>query len=137
MTTVLIHKPEILSLNIGSDGIPILSPRLYRTYAIGLPLSNTISGVIDHLNTLLFVESATQINGLKIAVKTKLTNTYELHTLNKLFTEGVHTLYSKIWRVTKYDSPMTSAEADRILCQKSACADDEPLYIVYVIDVLK
>ena len=111
----LIHKLEYLQSNIDANGMPILTPRLYRTCAFGLPDSNTLSGVISHLNIKCYVEDAIELQPGKIAVKTRISDTYSAILLDKLFREGVHTMSEKIWKVSKYKQRMTSVEADYIL----------------------
>ena len=111
----LIHKLECLPSNIDADGFPIRSPRLYRTCTFGLPDSNTIQGVISHLNMKCYVDDAVEIHPGRIAVKTRISDMYSAILLDKLFREGVHTMSEKIWKVSKYKQQMNSIVADYIL----------------------
>ena len=145
MLTTLIHKPENLPSNIGEDGIPILSPRLYRSCAFDFPMTNTIQGVIDELNLKCYVEDAVQVMPEQIAVKARVDDSmYSASWIDAMFREGVHNMSSKIWKVSKYNGQVTSADADSILyknTKKYHMTDfledsDEKNYIVYIIDML-
>jgi hypothetical protein len=140
----LIHKPECLPSNIDANGFPILSPRLYRTYNIGLPESNTTYGVVNHLNSLSYVDDVVEIQTGKIAVKACISDRYSVVLLDKLFREGVHTMSEKIWKVSKYIDAMTSVAADYILYETikyyhiTDFLGDHAVknYIVYLIDIV-
>ena len=140
----LIHKVECHPSNIDDRGFPILSPRLYRTCAFGLPDSNTMSGIISHLNMKCYIDDAIEIQPGRIAVKTRISDTYSTILLDKLFREGVHTMSEKIWKVSKYKKRMTSVEADYILYNNTShyhmtdfLGDpDDKRYIVFIIEVL-
>jgi hypothetical protein len=140
----LIYKPECLPSNIDVNGFPIRSPRLYRTYNIGLPESNTVSGILNHLNSLSYVDDAVEIQTGKIAVKSRISDIYSVVLLDKLFREGVHTMSEKIWKVSKYINEMTSIVSDYILYENinnyrvtdflGDHADKN--YVVYIIDII-
>jgi hypothetical protein len=140
----LIHKIECLPSNIDGLGFPILSPRLYRTCSFGLPDSDTIQGVIFHLNMKCYVEDAIEIHPGQIAVKTRISDTYSTLLLDKLFREGAHTMSGKIWKVSKYKHLMTSVTADYILYNNmSQCHmtdfledPDDKSCVVFIIEML-
>ena len=143
MMEILIHKIECLPSNIDADGFPTLSPRLYRTCAFGLPDSNTISGIISHLNMKCYVDDVVELQPGKIAVKTRISDMYSTILLDKLFREGVHTMSEKIWKVSKYKQQMTSIAADYILHNMShyhmtdfVGDPDDKSYVVFIIDML-
>lgn len=140
MLTTLIHKPEILPHNIGDDGIPLLSPRLYRSWAVDFPITNTIGGVIQHLNQQCYVNYAVQISPEQIAVKTIVDNTYSASWIDAMFREGVHNMSPKIWRVSKYNGPIIKSDADFILYKNMAnhhmTEVDEKYNIIYIIDIM-
>ena len=144
MMEILIHKIECLPSNIDGNGLPVLSPRLYRTCAFGLPESDTMSGVISHLNMKCYVDDAIEIQPGRIAVKTRISNTYSSILLDKLFREGAHTMSAKIWKVSKYKHRMTSVAADYILYNDTSryhmtdfLGDpDDKNCVVFIIDML-
>lgn len=137
MLTIL-YKPDNLPSNIDANGIPILSPRLYKTCNIGKPIHNTTQGIIEHLKTCYFVENVLMLNEQQIAVKSVSIYDYSEYLIDKLFIEGVHTLSSKIWKATKYEELLTSDNADRILhqCPLLETTQSKKEFMVYVIDIL-
>lgn len=143
MLTTIIHKPENLPSNIGEDGLPILSPRLHRSCAFDIPMNNTIQGVIDELNLKCYVDDAVQVTPEQIAVKARVDSTCSASWIDAMFREGVHNMSSKIWKVSKYNGRVTSADADSILyknMKKYHMTDflEDPAeknYVVYIIDM--
>lgn len=138
----IIYKPENHPSNIGDDGIPILSPRLRRTINIGLPKTNTIQGVIDHLSKFCFIEASLMCPG-RISIKARFSaietdNSSSISHIDMMFRDGVHTLSNKIWIVSKHDTMMTSAEADVILNRTGNELSNTVIeYMVYIIDMLE
>ena len=144
MTSVILYKPCCHPDNIpAANEIPKVPPTLCRTLAMESKLpTDSREGIKYYLLNYSFVD-AVVIKNDQIIVKVYIDKVdYVYDQIERIFKEGIHTLSSKIWRVSKYKQFMTSSGADIILkknicncCKFYCCLDSKYDYIVYVIDM--
>ena len=144
MTSVILYKPCCHPDNIpAANEIPKVPPTLCRTLAMESKLAtDSREGIKYYLLNYSFVD-AVVIKNDQIIVKVYIDKVdYVYDQIERIFKEGIHTLSSKIWRVSKYKQFMTSSGADIILkknicncCKFYCCLDSKYDYIVYVIDM--
>jgi len=93
----------------------------HRNMYAGL-IGNTTVALIDHLLSCEFVHDANMV-GHKLYVECSTTEEFDLQHIIDIFSSGVHTLNSAIYKIRKIDRALSMLEARRILRPDNSFCD--------------